>query len=144
MSSPFRFSPNGIEFFIKITPNAASNSIGGLVPRDFEVSSTPRNDSTKGKAKGKTGKVGISAEESSLSSHLGDQQLEVKVTAPPDKGKANSFLLRLISKEFRIPLSDISIASGATSRNKKLLIDPHGNPTQVIQALSLRLSNQNL
>ena len=49
-------------------------------------------------------------------------ELEVKVTAPPDKGKANSALLKLLAKEWKIGSSDLSVASGATGRNKRLLL----------------------
>jgi uncharacterized protein len=40
------------------------------------------------------------------------------VTVPPIKGKANSELLKLLSKFFQIPRSHIVILSGETSQKK--------------------------
>jgi uncharacterized protein len=50
-----------------------------------------------------------------------DDVLNVRLTAVPEKGKANADLIRLLSKYFKVPKSAITIVKGETSRNK--LID---------------------
>ena len=52
----------------------------------------------------------------------GDAVLKVMVTAVPEAGKANEALIKLLSKEWRVPKSSISLVAGATDRNKILHI----------------------
>jgi len=52
---------------------------------------------------------------------LGDA-LKVKVSAPPEKGKANKSIIALISKSLGISKNQISIVSGTTSALKTLAI----------------------
>jgi uncharacterized protein YggU (UPF0235/DUF167 family) len=59
--------------------------------------------------------------------------LKVAVTAPPAENQANEALLRLLSREWRLPRGTLSIAAGATSRNK--LVHIAGDPA----ALMVRL-----
>jgi uncharacterized protein (TIGR00251 family) len=47
---------------------------------------------------------------------------EIKVTAPPEKGKANEKVIELISKHFKVPKSRIEIISGAAYREKVISI----------------------
>lgn len=49
--------------------------------------------------------------------------LKVAVSAPPDKGKANDAIIALLSQVLQLPKSNISLVSGATSRQKKFLIE---------------------
>jgi uncharacterized protein (TIGR00251 family) len=56
----------------------------------------------------------------------GAVQLKVSVTAPPDKGKANAAVLRLLAKEWGLAKSDIEVTQGQTSRTKTLLIRGDG------------------
>lgn len=48
--------------------------------------------------------------------------IKVRVTAAPVQGKANEALLRLMAKEFGVPLSSIEIVRGHRSREKILRI----------------------
>ena len=43
---------------------------------------------------------------------------EVKVTCPPEKGKANEKIRELLAKHFKIPKSKISLVSGETYKEK--------------------------
>lgn len=52
----------------------------------------------------------------------GDSMLKVAVTAPPEKGKANAALVKLLSKRWKIPKSEISIIKGVTERRKTVHI----------------------
>ena len=53
--------------------------------------------------------------------------LKVAVTAVPEKGKANAALIALLSKEWKIPKSQIVLEKGDTDRNKILSLPagPH-------------------
>ncbi len=48
---------------------------------------------------------------------------EVKVSVPPEKGKANAKVIELLSKELKIAKSKISLLKGKTSREKLFEID---------------------
>ncbi|MCC8933005.1 DUF167 domain-containing protein [Rhizobium sp. 'Codium 1'] len=52
--------------------------------------------------------------------------LKARVSAVPEKGKANKALIALLSKSLKIPKSLISVVSGDTARQKILRID--GDP----------------
>ncbi len=52
-----------------------------------------------------------------------DGVLEVRVAAPPVRGKANRELVELLSRELGISQGQIEIVRGRTSRNKVLVID---------------------
>lgn len=52
----------------------------------------------------------------------GSMAVKAQVTAVPEDGKANAALIRLLSKEWRLPRSSISLVSGATDRRKVLFI----------------------
>lgn len=48
----------------------------------------------------------------------GETRLAVKVSAPPDKGKANAAIVKLLTKALGLPKSAFLIAAGETSRLK--------------------------
>ncbi len=50
----------------------------------------------------------------------GDLRLAVKVTAAPDKGKANAAIVKLVAKALGLPKSAIAVAAGETSRLKRI------------------------
>lgn len=52
----------------------------------------------------------------------GAMSLAVKVTAPPDKGKANLAVIEVIAKAAGLPKSAFRIVSGETERHKVLLV----------------------
>ncbi len=53
----------------------------------------------------------------------GAAHLKAYVTTVPEGGKANKSLIKMLAKSLKIPAGDISVASGATNRNKQLLIE---------------------
>jgi len=63
----------------------------------------------------------------------------VKVTAPPDKGKANAALLKLIAKSLRLPAGKVVLHSGHTSRNKEVLV--HGETVAIMAAINTWLES---
>lgn len=52
----------------------------------------------------------------------GSSVLKVSVTAVPEGGKANAALIKLLAKAWKLPKTSLSVASGATSRRKVLLV----------------------
>jgi len=52
----------------------------------------------------------------------GGRVLTATVTAPPEDGRANEALLRLLAREWRLRRRDLSIVSGAASRHKTVHI----------------------
>lgn len=60
--------------------------------------------------------------------------LRARVTAAPDKGKANKALIALLAKHLHVPKSAMKIVSGPTSRLKVIQI--HSDPQSLQPALS--------
>lgn len=52
----------------------------------------------------------------------GSTVVKMSVTAPPEDGKANAALIKLLATAWGVPKSSISIASGAASRRKTVLV----------------------
>ena len=49
--------------------------------------------------------------------------LKVKVSAPPEGGKANAAMCRLLADAFDVPASSVAVTSGAKSRRKRVRIE---------------------
>lgn len=56
--------------------------------------------------------------------------------SPPEKGKANQELIKLLAKLLGIRQEDVSIVSGLTSRNKRVSIRMNVTYEQLLQKLS--------
>ncbi|MEB3213314.1 MAG: DUF167 domain-containing protein [Leptolyngbyaceae bacterium] len=52
-----------------------------------------------------------------------DGSLLVRLKSPPVDGKANAELIKLLSKEFGVPKSRITITAGVSSRLKRVELD---------------------
>ena len=93
---------------------------------------TQHNDSTDVPARLKV-KVVPGSSQSKLSGWLGDM-LKVRVSAPPEKGKANVAVVDLLAKELGLPKGSLTVASGKTSQQK--VIEIHGlSITEVLRRL---------
>ena len=53
----------------------------------------------------------------------GSEQLTVYVTAPPDKGKANEAMIRLLAKHLDVAASRLTLVRGQTNRNKLVKVE---------------------
>ena len=69
---------------------------------------------------------------------VADGRLKVTVTAPPAENRANDALLRLLSREWRLPRSSLSIARGGKSRDK--LVHIAGDPVELVRRLTAALA----
>lgn len=49
--------------------------------------------------------------------------LKIKVTAVPEKGKANIAVVKLLAAILHIPMSEIQIESGFTTSKKNIILD---------------------
>lgn len=64
----------------------------------------------------------------------GGAALKVTVTTVPEDGKANQAVVELLAKAWRTPKSSISVVSGATDRNKIILVA--GDPAELLPRLT--------
>ncbi len=53
----------------------------------------------------------------------GKNWLKIKVTSPPEDGKANLAIIKILAKELGIPKSSLELVAGATSRQKRIRIN---------------------
>ncbi|WP_461831724.1 DUF167 domain-containing protein [Aquifex sp.] len=54
---------------------------------------------------------------------LSEEEYEVKVKEPPEKGKANERVIELLSRFFGVPKNKLKIVRGETSRLKFIEVD---------------------
>jgi uncharacterized protein len=54
--------------------------------------------------------------------------LKVKITAAPEKGKANAAICEFLAKEFDVPRTNVQILRGQTSTNKQIHITARPDP----------------
>lgn len=53
----------------------------------------------------------------------GAREVHVRVTAAPDKGKANKAVIKLLAKEIGVPKTSIEVKRGDTSHHKLLALE---------------------
>jgi uncharacterized protein (TIGR00251 family) len=58
------------------------------------------------------------------------ERLAVKVTAAPDKGRANAAIVTLLAKALGVPPSSVTVASGETGRDK--IVAVVGDPATLL------------
>jgi uncharacterized protein len=63
----------------------------------------------------------------------GRGHLAVRVNAPPEAGKANAAVIKLLARRWRLPQRDLEVISGASGRRKVLQI--YGSPDALIARL---------
>ena len=61
------------------------------------------------------------AHKNAIQGELGDA-LKIRLCAPPVEGAANTALVEFLSDTFSIPRARVQLLSGATSRNKRVLL----------------------
>ncbi len=81
-----------------------------------------------------TPRGGRNAVESWATGADGKHYLRVRVSAPPEDGKANNALIALLAKHFEVAKSAVRIVSGETARLK--LVEIEGNTGALIFRLA--------
>lgn len=67
--------------------------------------------------------------------------LKVRVAAPPEGGKANRELIRLLARAWAVPASHIRLVSGAKSREKTLALSGEAAPLMARLSVWMREKN---
>jgi uncharacterized protein (TIGR00251 family) len=52
-----------------------------------------------------------------------DGSLKIRIQAPPVEGKANKALIRFLARTLKLPVRRITIQSGTSGRNKRILVE---------------------
>lgn len=68
--------------------------------------------------------------------------LKCFLKSPPEKGKANAELIKLLANALEIPQAMIEIVGGATARTKRIKIDRAITHAQVLSKLGLEAGIQ--
>lgn len=56
--------------------------------------------------------------------------LKVRVTEPPEDGKANAALIKLLAKAWKLPKSSLTLVAGHSDRRKTLAVA--GEPAELL------------
>lgn len=65
----------------------------------------------------------------------GDERIQIKVSPPPEGGKANKAVIEVLAKALGVPKRDIAVVSGETSRLKTLSVS-YDEPEYLLQSLA--------
>lgn len=68
----------------------------------------------------------------------GVSRLRACVTVVPEKGKANTALMKLLAKKLRLPKSSLRLIAGERNRHKTILIE--GTPDETLEAVGAKLA----
>ena len=68
----------------------------------------------------------------------GGRVVKAAVGAPPEDGRANAALLRLIARELKLPRRNLEIVAGARSRDKRVRVI--GDPEALLPRLAAILA----
>jgi uncharacterized protein (TIGR00251 family) len=66
--------------------------------------------------------------------------LKLRVTAPPESGKANAAMIALLAKAWRLPKSSFTVVAGDTSRLKRVLVA--GNAQSLLRIIEGHLQRE--
>ncbi len=74
------------------------------MPQYFKIKVTPKSQKTE------------------IQGVLDDGTIKIRVAAPPEKGKANTELIKFLAKHYEVNKSQISIISGKSEQTKLIKI----------------------
>ena len=78
--------------------------------------------------------INVHPNSSKRSIEMNEYLIEVYVNEPPDKGKANKAVMKLLSNQLKKPNSQITLIKGHKSRKKIILIED-ANVEEVYRSL---------
>ncbi len=67
--------------------------------------------------------------------------LRIKTTAPPENGKANKEVIKMLAKAWGLPKSALTVKSGATNRTKVIELKAQ-NPAELVAQLETDLRDR--
>jgi len=70
--------------------------------------------------------------------------VNVRVSAPPDKGKANKAVLKSLADKLGVKPSKLSIQSGTTSRSKMVLLETDADLSTILAQIRYFYKDQSL
>ncbi len=62
-------------------------------------------------------------------------ELKITLTAPPIDGAANAYLLKFLSKQFKVPKSSIQLEKGELNRHKQVFIPEPKTLPKIVEDL---------
>lgn len=68
-----------------------------------------------------------------------DGALVVRVTEPPDRGRATGAAVRALAESFGVPSRDVTLVRGPTSRRKVVQIEATGEAEELLRTRLERL-----
>ena len=112
-------APNLIEPFNAISPQMeTSDTIIDRIKASLE----------KGKTVRLKVKINAGSGKNIITGNLGEDTLKIRISAAPEKGKANRELVEFLAKTFNIPRGNVTIVSGYTSPLKTIELAPAKAP----------------
>jgi uncharacterized protein (TIGR00251 family) len=87
-----------------------------------------------------TPKGGRDAVEGVVLDSAGTPWLAVRVSTPPDQGKANQAVIKILAGQFNVRSSQLALVNGASARLKRLRIS--GTPDALV-ALAMKIEDKN-
>lgn len=63
--------------------------------------------------------------------------LKAYLKSPPERGLANNELIKELARVLKVPMNEITIISGQTSRNKRMRINREISYEQLLSALGI-------
>lgn len=85
-------------------------------------------------------RAGVTRVDSVETDAQGRKFLRLRVKEAPDKGKANEAVVKLLSKEWKVPRSALEIVSGQADRNK--IVALRGDPKVLAPAIGMWFAKQ--
>jgi len=73
-------------------------------------------------------KINAGSGKNIITGNLGEDTLKIRISAAPEKGKANRELVEFLAKTFNIPRGNVTIVSGYTSPLKTIELAPAKAP----------------
>jgi len=82
-----------------------------------------------------TVRVSPGASRTEIAGRMADGRLKVRVAAPPEDGRANAALLKLLARELGVDARDVALVAGHGARDKLVEV---AAPPERVRALGTR------
>lgn len=103
---------------VHVTPRSGRDEVMGVKMLDATAGGRAGSGLTGSGAAG----LGVRAASGVSNASAALPEVQVRVTAPPDGGKANKAVCKLVAASLGVPKTTVEVAGGATSRHKRLSV----------------------